>query len=225
VPRGDSGLRGHLQKNTGGRPKEKLGLCAFDTALIKAQPALRITHHAAHIHVIHRPLLEPAKKQGLSVKVKHRHPIPTRGRLKKARVSQSRRLPRVLNCHPVGMLRKSDQGKQAKTRNQPRTKVHSGTPTLEILSGTHGLEQKPKPAPDASPAVGYSIRHGRHSPLALSLARIERSSSVVVSPVTALPQAISLSRRRMIFPLRVFGSASVMRTSSGFAIGPITCPT
>ena len=45
--------------------------------------------------------------------------------------------------------------------------------------------------------------------------------SVVVSPVTVLPLAISFSNRRMIFPLRVFGSASAKRTSSGFAIAPI----
>ena len=48
-----------------------------------------------------------------------------------------------------------------------------------------------------------------------------KSSSVVVSPVTFAPLAISFRRRRMILPLRVFGSASAKRTSSGFAIAPM----
>ncbi len=45
-----------------------------------------------------------------------------------------------------------------------------------------------------------------------------RSSSVVVSPLTSPPAAISFSRRRMIFPLRVLGRASVKRMSSGLAM-------
>ena len=39
-----------------------------------------------------------------------------------------------------------------------------------------------------------------------------------------LPLAISFSKRRMILPLRVFGSASANRTSSGFAIAPMWMP-
>ena len=38
-----------------------------------------------------------------------------------------------------------------------------------------------------------------------SFASTLKSSSVVVSPVTFAPLAISFSSRRMIFPLRVFG--------------------
>ncbi len=64
-----------------------------------------------------------------------------------------------------------------------------------------------------------------YSSAALSFASTLKSSSVVVSPVTLLPLAISFSKRRMILPLRVFGSASAKRTSSGFAIAPICSPT
>jgi hypothetical protein len=49
------------------------------------------------------------------------------------------------------------------------------------------------------------------SSLACNFAKIDRSSSVVVSPVTALPLATSFSKRRMIFPLRVLGNASANR--------------
>jgi hypothetical protein len=56
---------------------------------------------------------------------------------------------------------------------------------------------------------------------AASFASTLKSSSVVVSPVTFAPLAISLRSRRMILPLRVFGSASAKRTSSGFAIAPM----
>src|SRR5438552_11581230 len=58
-----------------------------------------------------------------------------------------------------------------------------------------------------------------------NLASTLKSSSVVVSPVTFAPLAISLSSRRMILPLRVFGSASANRTSSGFAMAAICAPT
>src|SRR5947209_1936172 len=54
-----------------------------------------------------------------------------------------------------------------------------------------------------------------------SFASTLKSSRVVVSPVTFAPLAISLSKRRMIFPLRVLGRASAKRTSSGLAIAPI----
>src|SRR5262249_8102585 len=58
-----------------------------------------------------------------------------------------------------------------------------------------------------------------------NFARTEKSSSVVVSPTVALPEARSRSRRRMILPLRVFGRASVKRISSGFAKLPIALAT
>ena len=45
------------------------------------------------------------------------------------------------------------------------------------------------------------------------------SSSVVTSPLTVCDVTISRSSRRMILPLRVFGSASVKRISSGRAKG------
>jgi hypothetical protein len=54
-----------------------------------------------------------------------------------------------------------------------------------------------------------------------SFASTLKSSSVVVSPVTVAPLAISFRSRRMILPLRVFGSASAKRTSSGLAIAPM----
>src|SRR5947208_13593189 len=58
-----------------------------------------------------------------------------------------------------------------------------------------------------------------------SFASTLKSSSVVVSPVTFAPLAISFKRRRMILPLRVFGSASAKHTSSGFAMPPMCAPT
>ena len=60
-----------------------------------------------------------------------------------------------------------------------------------------------------------------YSSAAASFANTLKSSSVVVSPVTFAPLAISFRRRRMILPLRVFGSASANRTSSGLAIAPM----
>ena len=57
-----------------------------------------------------------------------------------------------------------------------------------------------------------------------SLARTPRSSSVVVSPLTSPPAASSRNSRRMILPLRVFGSESVKRMSSGLASEPISFP-
>ena len=45
--------------------------------------------------------------------------------------------------------------------------------------------------------------------------------SVVVSPTDSLPAAMSRKRRRMILPLRVFGSAAVKRILSGVAKAPI----
>ena len=51
------------------------------------------------------------------------------------------------------------------------------------------------------------------------------SSSVVMSPRTAPLVAISRSRRRMILPERVLGSASVKRISSGRASAPISLTT
>ena len=61
----------------------------------------------------------------------------------------------------------------------------------------------------------------RYSSSALSFAITEKSSSVVVSPLTSRRPAISLRRRRMIFPERVLGSESVKRMSSGLASEPI----
>ena len=58
-----------------------------------------------------------------------------------------------------------------------------------------------------------------------SFSKTEKSSSVVVSPATVPPEASSLSRRRIIFPLRVFGRASVKRRSSGLASEPISLAT
>ena len=52
-----------------------------------------------------------------------------------------------------------------------------------------------------------------------------KSSSVVTSPFTSPLVASSLSSRRMIFPLRVLGRASVKRIWSGLAKLPICLPT
>ena len=69
--------------------------------------------------------------------------------------------------------------------------------------------------------VGIASERCAYSSGAASFASTLKSSSVVVSPVTFAPLAISLRSRRMILPLRVFGSASAKRTSSGFAIAPM----
>ncbi len=63
------------------------------------------------------------------------------------------------------------------------------------------------------------------SSLSFNLEITEKSSSVVVSPLTSPLVASSRSKRRMIFPLRVFGSMSVKRMSSGFASAPISFAT
>ena len=52
----------------------------------------------------------------------------------------------------------------------------------------------------------------------------EESASVVTSPTSRF-SATSRSRRRMILPLRVFGSSGVKTMFAGFAIGPIFCAT
>ena len=69
------------------------------------------------------------------------------------------------------------------------------------------------------------VRNPPHSSSSRSFASTLRSSSVVVSPVDSRPAAMSRSRRRMILPLRVFGSASVKRISSGRASAPISFAT
>ena len=51
-----------------------------------------------------------------------------------------------------------------------------------------------------------------YSSSARSFAITFRSSSVDVSEVDSRPAATSRNRRRMIFPLRVFGSAAAKRT-------------
>src|SRR5947208_14568269 len=59
---------------------------------------------------------------------------------------------------------------------------------------------------------------GGYSSDSANFANTVKSSSVVVSPVTCAPLAISFSNRRMILPLRVFGSGLAQRTSFGFVI-------
>src|ERR1700680_3209882 len=66
---------------------------------------------------------------------------------------------------------------------------------------------------------------GYASSLSLSRAITLKSSSVVMSPLTSPLVASSRSRRRMILPLRVLGSMSVKRMSSGLAIAPISLAT
>src|SRR6266851_10272884 len=64
-----------------------------------------------------------------------------------------------------------------------------------------------------------------HSSSALSFSRTEKSSNVVTSPATDPLVAISRNSRRMIFPDRVLGSASVNLISSGRARAPISLAT
>src|SRR5260370_23729296 len=109
----------------------------------------------------------------------------------------------------------------AQARQPHRGHAAGGNPakkfvTIEPVSGSKG-------ARSGLHALVYS------SSVARSLARTPKSSSVVVSPLASVPAAISLSNRRMILPLRVFGSASVNRSASGlanlptsFSVGSVT---
>ena len=78
---------------------------------------------------------------------------------------------------------------------------------------------------EARPSGPRAISAPRYSSSLRSFASTLRSSSVDVSPVDSRPAATSLSSRRMIFPLRVFGSASVKRMASGLANLPISLDT
>src|SRR5207237_1264176 len=60
---------------------------------------------------------------------------------------------------------------------------------------------------------------------AASLVTTLKSSSVVTSPPTDPEVTISRSKRLMILPLRVLGSASVKRICSGLAKLPISLAT
>src|SRR5262249_28053935 len=64
-----------------------------------------------------------------------------------------------------------------------------------------------------------------HSSSSLSFASTEKSSSVVVSPLTSPLVASSLNRRRIILPDLVLGSVSENRMSSGRASAPISFAT
>src|ERR1035441_4065828 len=72
---------------------------------------------------------------------------------------------------------------------------------------------------------GSKLGTTAHSSTWVNRASTPRSSRVVVSPLIFVPEAICLSRRRMILPERVFGNASAKRMSSGFATGPISLAT
>src|SRR5262249_51136447 len=72
--------------------------------------------------------------------------------------------------------------------------------------------------PDFTEPCANEAHFSQASSDSANFANTLKSSSVVVSPVTFAPLAISFRSRRMILPLRVFGSASAKRTSSGLAI-------
>ena len=71
----------------------------------------------------------------------------------------------------------------------------------------------------------FTLATNHASSLSFNFAITPKSSSVVVSPFTSPLLASSRNRRRMIFPLRVFGSMSVKRMSSGLAMAPISFAT
>src|SRR6185503_8234718 len=70
-----------------------------------------------------------------------------------------------------------------------------------------------------------SRRTPYYSSSSFNFASTAKSSSVVTSPFTSPLVASSRSKRRMILPLLVFGSASLKRRSSGFASAPISFAT
>src|ERR1044072_3374332 len=72
--------------------------------------------------------------------------------------------------------------------------------------------------------VGFDSRHV-HSSSARNFSSTDKSSRVVTSPATVPLVAISRSKRRMILPDRVLGSASVNLISSGRARAPISFTT
>ena len=99
-----------------------------------------------------------------------------------------------------------------------------------VDAGRISARRAPSLAPRASVATSPggcspSCEVARHSSSARSFASTRRSSSVEVSPLASLPAATSFSSRRMILPLRVFGSASVKRMPSGRANLPISFST
>ena len=96
----------------------------------------------------------------------------------------------------------------------------SGKPALSRFLAI-GFPMMPRPM---NPILGCAIAY-LLLPLLFNFASTEKSSSVVVSPTVALPAASSRNRRRMILPLRVLGSASVKRMSSGLARAPISFAT
>ena len=83
----------------------------------------------------------------------------------------------------------------------------------------------PSEQPAGCRRYSYRLVTSQASSLSFSFAITPKSSSVVVSPFTSPLLASSRNRRRMIFPLRVLGSVSVKRISSGLAMAPISFAT
>ena len=87
--------------------------------------------------------------------------------------------------------------------------------TWHLSSAPHAPEPMAMRSPRPQPSSSYWV---------LRRATTPGSASVVVSPRTR-PSAISRSRRRMIFALRVLGSSDVKKMSSGRAMEPILATT
>jgi len=99
---------------------------------------------------------------------------------------------------------------------RPRRAERPGPP--HVIAHQSGI------APDLEPfVVGCEDAAARAGDVLYPLA-CDYSSRVLVSP-SAKPSARALSKRRIIFPLRVLGRLSTKEMVCGRAMGPISCAT
>src|SRR5690606_34781347 len=105
--------------------------------------------------------------------------------LQKVRVVERRLfVPGSGDAHPHRLSREEHTIASARAQNPPSpVKLYSGFGKF-----SNGIRRP------------QSVCHARYSSSCRSLSSTPRSSSVVTSPATSEPEAISLSSRRMIFP-------------------------
>lgn len=98
----------------------------------------------------------------------------------------------------------------------------------ELFEGVAGSDPEMLQTLGSAPEVPVLPHNERPGVLeatrrAVGLYSISYSSSVDRSP-SSIPIARAFNTRRIIFPLRVFGSDATKLIFSGFAIGPTSCP-
>src|SRR5262249_37029867 len=118
----------------------------------------------------------------------------------------------------LGALRPRRAGQRQQRRQRGEQKRAGRFPVSHRSSPLKGSASRERQR-------GTGTETSSHSSSWRSRASTPKSSSVVVSCVVCLPPATSRNSLRMILPERVFGRASVNRTSSGRASGPITLTT